>query len=591
MITACPSRARWREWLDDKVSSDERTEMSVHLEGCQHCQRLCDDLGGDERGWADAVNAGTVAPPDNECIRAMNDLKARPPVFQQAPADLLSPNDPGSLKNVDGYEITGEIGRGGMGVVLKGFDPKLRRVVAIKVLAPHLAANAAARERFIREARAAAAVAHEHVVTIHAVEESPSGTPYLVMQYVGGRSLQERLDQSGPLELKEILRIGMQTAAGLAAAHKQGLVHRDVKPANILLENGVERVKLADFGLARAADDASLTRSGVVTGSPLFMSPEQARGETADHRSDLFGLGCVMYAMCAGHPPFRASSPLAVLKRVCDDAPRSLREVNPDVPDWLEAIVFKLLAKEPEERFESAAEVSELLGQHLRYMQQPDASAPPKVEIPASALPAGREAAPQRARRAAPKKSGNWIILSLLISVAGAILCCTGVPILGFLFYGASADFAPPVAEVRHEVSGAPVLVGGTKPLAPNVTRPKQPPRPVIEALTDPKGEELATMRQYSTIETAKYDPKTQTVAWTGKTTQVYGEKSSVESIMQFAVCPISFFSKEGREIKSQAIQLEVGKRDAEGHHLLFFQLKLSDEILKNAETFEMGRR
>src|SRR5262245_40170985 len=548
MITACPSRPRWREWLDDKVSPDERTEMSVHLEGCLHCQRLCDDLGGDERGWADAVNAGTVAPPCNECIRAMNDLKARPPPSQQTPADLLAPNDPSSLKNVDGYDITGEIGRGGMGVVLKGFDPKLRRVVAIKVLAPHLAANAAARERFIREARAAAAVAHEHVVTIHAVEESPSGTPYLVMQYVGGRSLQERLDQSGPLELKEILRIGMQTAAGLAAAHKQGLVHRDIKPANILLENGVERVKLADFGLARAADDASLTRSGVITGSPQFMSPEQARGETADQRSDLFGLGCVMYAMCAGHPPFRASTPLAVLKRVCDDAPRSLREVNPDVPDWLEAIVFKLLAKDPAERFESAAEVSELLGQHLRYMQQPDASVPPMVRIPESAL--GRRDSTvfaQPVYRAPAKKSNRatWVILAC---VGFVFVLCTGIPLCGIMSFWMAGEDAP--AQVAPRPMPRSTMPRSDSPMTKRADRPARltkPDRPLTETLIDTKADEFELMTRYVNLESAIYDPKTQTVEWKGTTKETYAEKSSFESLLQSVVCPITFFTKDGR--------------------------------------------
>ena len=232
--------------------------------------------------------------------------------------------------------MTEVLGRGGFGIVLKAFDPALSRVVAIKVLAPQLAASAAARSRFAREARAAAAVVHENVVAIHAVD-SWNGLPYLVMPYIAGRSLQERVDRDGPLAVKEILRIGMQTAQGLAAAHAQGLVHRDVKPSNILLENGVERVKLTDFGLARAVDDASLTQSGVVAGTPQYMSPEQARGEAVDHRSDLFSLGSVLYFMCTGHPPFRADSTPAVLRRVCDDRPRPLREVNPDVPDWLAA--------------------------------------------------------------------------------------------------------------------------------------------------------------------------------------------------------------------------------------------------------------
>src|SRR5439155_5228175 len=247
------------------------------------------------------------------------------------------------------------------GIVLKAIDTKLQRVAAIKVMMPELAARASARQRFIREARAAAAVTHEHVVTIHAFEEDHS-PPYLVMQYIGGRSLQQRIDDCGALELKEILRIGMQTASGLAAAHAQGLVHRDIKPANILLENGIERVKITDFGLARAVDDARLTQSGVVTGTPQYMSPEQAGGKVVDHRADLFSLGGVMYAMCTGYAPFRASSSMAVLKKVCDESPRPIRDLNGEIPEWLVAIVEKLMAKEPGERFKSAAEVASLLG-------------------------------------------------------------------------------------------------------------------------------------------------------------------------------------------------------------------------------------
>src|SRR5437868_280203 len=180
------------------------------------------------------------------------------------------------------------------------------------------AGDTALRRRCIREARAAAAVRNEHVIDIHAVEEA-DGLPYLVMEYVGGVSLQERLDRTGPLQVPEVLRIGMQAAAGLAAAHAQGLIHRDVKPANILLENGVERVKLTDFSLARAIDDANVTQSGVITGTPQYMAPEQARGEPLDARSDLFGLGSVLYALGTGRPPFRGN-PIEVLRKVADEA-------------------------------------------------------------------------------------------------------------------------------------------------------------------------------------------------------------------------------------------------------------------------------
>jgi serine/threonine protein kinase len=197
------------------------------------------------------------------------------------------------------------------------------------------------------------------------------------MQYVAGRSLQERLDCEGPLEEKEIVRIAMQAAAGLAAAHAQGLVHRDIKPANILLENGVERVKLTDFGLARTIDDASLTQSGVVAGTPQYMAPEQARGEAMDHRADLFSLGSVMYAMAAGHSPFRAETMMGVLRRICEDAPRPVREVNPDVSEWLAEAIDRLLAKQPDERFQTADELSERLGQYLAHLRQPTVSPRP----------------------------------------------------------------------------------------------------------------------------------------------------------------------------------------------------------------------
>jgi len=285
---------------------------------------------------------------------------------------FLSPSDkPGSLGRLGHYDVLEVIGKGGMGIVLRAFDEKLHRVVAIKVMAAQLATSVIARQRFAREAQAQAAVSHDHVVTIHAVEEDDGPLPYLVMQYVAGLSLQQRLSRDGPLELHEILRIGMQTAAGLAAAHAQGLVHRDVKPANILLENGVERVKVTDFGLARAGADASLTQSGVIAGTPHFMSPEQARGETVDQRSDLFSLGSVLYAMCTGRPPFRAGSSLAVLKRVCDETPTPIRDANSQIPAWLAAIIDKLHAKDAAQRYQSAAEVAELLGRHLAQVQHP----------------------------------------------------------------------------------------------------------------------------------------------------------------------------------------------------------------------------
>ena len=204
------------------------------------------------------------------------------------------------------------------------------------------------------------------------------------MEYIPGQTLQQQLDQTGPLDVTDVLRIGGQIARGLAAAHEQGLIHRDIKPGNILLESGVEqKVKITDFGLARAADDASLTQSGVIAGTPLYMAPEQANGEPLDHRADLFSLGSVLYTMVSGRPPFRAGNTLAVLKRVAEDTPRPIREIIPEVPQWLCDLIARLHAKDPAQRFQSAAEVAALLEQHLAHLQQPSLVArPERVEAP-----------------------------------------------------------------------------------------------------------------------------------------------------------------------------------------------------------------
>ena len=283
---------------------------------------------------------------------------------------FLSPSDkPESLGRLGHYEILEVVGRGGMGIVLRAFDDKLQRVVAIKVMAPELAATSPPRKRFLREARSAAAVRHEHVVDIHAVEEQP--IPYLVMEYVCGETLQQKHERVGPFEVPEVLRLGQQIARGLAAAHERGLIHRDIKPSNILLEKGAEeRVKITDFGLARAVADASLTQSGVIAGTPMYMAPEQTVGDSIDHRADLFSLGSVLYTMCSGRPPFRATSTMATLKRVAEDAPRPIREIIPEVPEWLCDIVAKLHAKKPDARFQSAKDVADLLGKCLAELQQ-----------------------------------------------------------------------------------------------------------------------------------------------------------------------------------------------------------------------------
>jgi serine/threonine protein kinase len=245
-------------------------------------------------------------------------------------------------------------------------------------MAPYLATCDAARKRFAREAQAAAAVTHDNVVDIFGVAES-NGLPYLVMPYFKGYTLQKRLDENGKLPTLEILRIGYQLAAGLAAAHQQGLVHRDIKPANIMMQEGTERLVITDFGLARAVDDATVTRTSIVAGTPHYMSPEQARGETVDHRSDLFSLGTLLYLCCTSKLPFDAQSPYGILRKVTDAEPIAIRTLNNQIPTWIESIVVKLLSKPVESRYQSAQEVADLFAGCLNHLQQPNTSLPPSL--------------------------------------------------------------------------------------------------------------------------------------------------------------------------------------------------------------------
>jgi serine/threonine protein kinase len=387
-------------FLADCLDVDQQRTFEQHLDECDHCCAELQQRTASVELWTDTQSF--LSSSDNVCHDAPSTSDESTSVSKSVRLDFLAPTDDPHMPGRFGRcEISGVVDCGGMGIVLKGFDPALNRYSAIKVLAPHYASNGAARQRFAREVQAAAAIVHDNVIAIHGVDEF-NGLPYLVMPYVKGVSLQKRIDREGPLSTTEILRVALQTARGLAAAHDQGLVHRDIKPANILLPKSVKRVVITDFGLARAADDASLTRSGVIAGTPQYMSPEQARGEGIDTRSDLFSLGSVMYAMCTGHPPFRAETPYGILRRITDNDARPIREVNPDIPAWLCRIVDRLLAKNPDDRFESAEFTAQLLGDCLAHVQKPD-----QVPLPAAVQ-----------SRANTRSNRNWFV-----AVAVAVLC------------------------------------------------------------------------------------------------------------------------------------------------------------------------
>jgi serine/threonine protein kinase len=276
---------------------------------------------------------------------------------------LDPPQGPEEIGRLGGYRVLKLLGAGGMGVVLQAEEVPLKRLVALKLMRPALAASATARRRFLREAQAMAAVRHDHVVVVYQVVQGP-GVPFLAMEFLEGETLASRLDRLGTLPPTQVMRIGKEIAAGLQAAHERGLVHRDIKPGNIWLEaERGDRVKILDFGLARAAGgDTQLTRTGQIVGTPAYMAPEQARGEPVDHCSDLFSLGCLLYRMCTGQSPFKGRDTVSILMSVVNDHPPQPRQVNPHVSPGLSGLVMRLLAKTPAERPSSAKVVAEELG-------------------------------------------------------------------------------------------------------------------------------------------------------------------------------------------------------------------------------------
>lgn len=354
------------------LTADELQAFESHLCVCFTCRRRLDDAIASEQDWHELRMSLATSGFDSTQVLNQADAESRSEsVIPEAFLKLLSPcSTPGALGRIADYEVTGLLGNGGMGVVFRALDTALNRYVAIKIMAPHLATNGVARQRFFREAEAAAAVVHEHVIAIHSISQWQQ-VPFLVMPYVRGHSLRQRIDEKGCLPLRELLRIGLQVASGLASAHSQGLIHRDVKPANILLEEGVERVVLTDFGLARAVDDNRLTATDTLVGTPLYMSPEQARDETLDYRTDLFSLGSVLYEAATGRAAFQAVTSYGVLQKINSHQPTPPSQLNPDLPNWFSAIIARLMEKSAQQRFSSASLVEDILRQCLAHVEQP----------------------------------------------------------------------------------------------------------------------------------------------------------------------------------------------------------------------------
>lgn len=394
--------------ISGELATQSLAMLETHLEKCDRCRERLNRAAASEDQWnrISDIFSGDRRPDEMWSGPQTVDVKLKHEVIDEdfeVNEVMLPASHPEMLGRIDGFEIEQIIGQGGMGLVYKGFDTELNRPVAIKVLARHLAASGVARQRFAREARAAAAVIHPNVVPIHSVNSTAS-QPYIVMTLVDGRSIQAHVTESGQLPVREIVRISRQIAAGLTAAHREGLVHRDIKPANILMEKDVSRVMITDFGLARAADDVAMTRTGWLAGTPHYMSPEQASGSEVDQRSDLFSLGSLMYFMATGLEPFRAEIPVAVLQKITSDEPTPVRTANPEIPGTLQRLIGRLMAKRPEDRFQTATEVEDVLTRYLAHLEQPESQPRPKF-------------------RAAPKRRSRW---KPLFATAAILLIAVG---------------------------------------------------------------------------------------------------------------------------------------------------------------------
>jgi serine/threonine protein kinase len=336
-------------------------------------------------------------PPDpfqdeSACRRAVEQAKA---LAQEMTATLSAEAPAGPIpERLDHFRILKLLGQGGLGAVYLAEDTRLGRQVALKTMRPELAAKPSARERFLREARLAAALEHDHICPIYHVGEA-DGIPYLAMPFLKGQSLEDLLKRKPKLAMAQVIRLGIQIAAGLAAAHDKGLIHRDIKPGNLWLEaspgreSGEGRVKILDFGLARSSEaDTGVTQSGTILGTPAYMAPEQARGEKVDARADLYSLGVVLYRLATGELPLKGSDTMSMLMALATQTPRPAHEVNPEMPAELSAVIMRLLAKDPSQRPASARAVM----QELRALQQAPADT---IALP-QPLPAGRGSGPRR---------------------------------------------------------------------------------------------------------------------------------------------------------------------------------------------------
>jgi hypothetical protein len=360
----CLTEQQLRDFQVGNLADTSVDSVAQHLESCPRCEQLAQKLDGTTDPILNALR-NTPPGPATEATKALSPRTprlSRPPTKDGNGFSFLTPPvEAGEIGRLANYRVLKLLDKGGMGYVFLAEDLSLHRKVALKVMKPDLDDEGQYAERFLREARIMASIKHAHLVTIYQAGQEGQ-VVYLAMELLEGESLGARLDRDGACDPDDALRLATEISSGLAVVHRHGLVHRDLKPENIWLEGDEEHVKILDFGLARPIEDNTrLTQTGTIMGTPCFMSPEQARGERVDARSDLFSLGSVLYCVCTGKRPFDAPSTMAVLTALATETPKAVHVVNPAMPRGLSKVIKQLMAKNPAERPDSADAVVERL--------------------------------------------------------------------------------------------------------------------------------------------------------------------------------------------------------------------------------------
>lgn len=500
-VLDCPSGANLKEFALGRMVGPQGEAILEHIEACPSCAAALQPFLAEDT-IADALQGKETLDnkEDQEVLqKLLARVRALPKQAQQAeetmdtvdqpeawgahqakdsmtgdtqgPADpgdeeddaLAPPQAPDEIGRLGPYRVLKVLGEGGMGKVYLAEDPGLKRKVALKVMKSSLARNAKARQRFLLEARSAAAIEHDHIVHIYQVGED-KGIPYLAMQLLTGASLDDLLKKKGALTIKQVLKLGAQIGEGLAAAHAKGLIHRDIKPGNIWIE-AVQggRVKILDFGLARSVQsDVGLTQSGAIIGTPAFMPPEQARGDrNLDHRCDLYSLGCVLYRMATGELPIKGNDTMGMLMALALNTPTTPLSIKADLPSALSDLIMQLLAKEPEQRPASAKEVVKALKTIERALNSPapgdtvslavrsgansGVSAAEKTNP--SASPRRIDSAPEPVRPPVPPKNRRLAAVAAALGAAAVLLA-------GIVFFFSIGD-----STIRVEVNDKDIKV------------------------------------------------------------------------------------------------------------------------------------